>query len=254
MNKKFTIGNALIAIALLTAAFLLVSKPVYADTGTFFPAQNSDSVNYYTENNLLRDDDLVVGNPADETRVDSAVRFPLVGIPNGATIISATLTVTCETGRSDMISTVLQYDDVDDSVTFVPGTPSSFTGRTWSVSNVVWDPAGCGAGVGTELVSPDISSLIQEIVDRAGWVEGNALTIGWFEDGSTDGTFLQLDSYEVNPVSTYLSIEWEGGGPPPTPEIGGATSTIDQTQQNLSTAFYLFFIVFFGVVWLLRKH
>lgn len=41
---------------------------------------------------------------------------------------------------------------------------------------------------------------------------------------------------------------------PPDIDIGGATSTIEQTQQNLSTAFFVFFISFLGVVWLLRKH
>jgi len=40
----------------------------------------------------------------------------------------------------------------------------------------------------------------------------------------------------------------------PSTALGGATSTIEQAQQNLSTAFYIFFIVFFGTVWLLRKH
>lgn len=43
---------------------------------------------------------------------------------------------------------------------------------------------------------------------------------------------------------------------PPTPPIptGGATSTVSQTQENLSTAFYLFLLSMFGMIWLLRKH
>lgn len=40
---------------------------------------------------------------------------------------------------------------------------------------------------------------------------------------------------------------------PPIP-TGGATSTPDQTQQNLSTAFLLFFVSMFGTIWLIRKH
>jgi len=43
-------------------------------------------------------------------------------------------------------------------------------------------------------------------------------------------------------------------GPPAPVPLGGATSTIEQTQQNLGTAFAIFFACFFGMIWLLRKH
>lgn len=36
--------------------------------------------------------------------------------------------------------------------------------------------------------------------------------------------------------------------------IGGATSTIEQTQTNLAFAVYIFLISMFGMVWLMRKH
>jgi len=35
---------------------------------------------------------------------------------------------------------------------------------------------------------------------------------------------------------------------------GGATSTVEQAQTNLAFAFAFFFVSFFGVIWLLRKH
>lgn len=34
----------------------------------------------------------------------------------------------------------------------------------------------------------------------------------------------------------------------------GATSTIEQSQENLAHAVYIFFIALFGMVWLMRKH
>jgi len=42
--------------------------------------------------------------------------------------------------------------------------------------------------------------------------------------------------------------------PPPAPDLGGATSTVEQMQSNLGSAFYIFFIAFFGMVWLLSKN
>lgn len=60
---------------------------------------------------------------------------------------------------------------------------------------------------------------------------GYAATFYILDDGSTGG----------------------GGGGSATTTIA-ATSTIEQSQQNLSTAFYLFMFAFFGMIWLLRKH
>jgi len=42
--------------------------------------------------------------------------------------------------------------------------------------------------------------------------------------------------------------------PAPDVPIGGATSTIEQAQSNLAWGFWFFFLSFFGVIWLLRKH
>lgn len=50
-----------------------------------------------------------------------------------------------------------------------------------------------------------------------------------------------------------LVIDITDSGPSPAVDLGGATSTIEQAQGNLSTAFYLYFIAFFGTVWLLRR-
>lgn len=42
--------------------------------------------------------------------------------------------------------------------------------------------------------------------------------------------------------------------PPPPSGMGGATSTIEQSQTNLAYAVYMFMIAMFGMVWLMRKH
>jgi len=44
----------------------------------------------------------------------------------------------------------------------------------------------------------------------------------------------------------------EGGSSSSGP-LGGATSTVDQAQQNLGTGFFIFFFAFFGMVWLLAR-
>jgi len=42
--------------------------------------------------------------------------------------------------------------------------------------------------------------------------------------------------------------------PRPDPPSPAATSTVEQTQQNLSTAVVVFFVSMFGMIWLIRKH
>lgn len=65
-------------------------------------------------------------------------------------------------------------------------------------------------------------------------------------------------------AKTYASGTWSAAGNSMVYQftiVGGAsgggadaTSTVDQAQQNLSTAFLLFFVAMFGMIWLLRKH
>jgi len=64
-----------------------------------------------------------------------------------------------------------------------------------------------------------------------------------------NGTTWQSDYPGSLPNLTF-DIE---DAPPPLPDLGGATSTVDQMQGNLGTAFYIFFIAMFGIIWLLTK-
>jgi len=69
----------------------------------------------------------------------------------------------------------------------------------------------------------------------------------------TDDTYNGSSWSAVSGVgNVYASIVLSSAAAPAVP-IGGATSTIEQSQQNLSYALLLFFFVFFGVVWLLGK-
>jgi len=41
---------------------------------------------------------------------------------------------------------------------------------------------------------------------------------------------------------------------PVTPALGGATSTLDQAQDNFNNAVWLFLVGFIGMIWIIRKH
>lgn len=78
----------------------------------------------------------------------------------------------------------------------------------------------------------------------------------WCYDGSnTSGLFrLSTDGSSWGSPDPQMYFDFNiiaggGGGIP----IGGATSTLEQAESNLSTAFGLFFVSMFGMIWLLRK-
>jgi len=93
-------------------------------------------------------------------------------------------------------------------------------------------------------------SLNQAYSGSNGWNVGA-------HDGSTGGRVGDTGSWS----STYLNgAGWKflyelDASSPATGALGGATSTVDQSQENLTFAFFLYFVVFLGVVWLLgHKH
>lgn len=67
-------------------------------------------------------------------------------------------------------------------------------------------------------------------------------TVGtWTTSGSTVMTAI---AFEIEPV----------GVTPPPIELGGATSTVDQIQDNLFYAYVLFLLTMVIMIWIMRKH
>jgi len=73
-------------------------------------------------------------------------------------------------------------------------------------------------------------------------------------DASDDGTCTGATSTLAGCVASGYYISTLGTFTVDSGYDPAATSTLEQAQSNLSTAFYLFLIAFFGMVWLLRKH
>jgi hypothetical protein len=75
-------------------------------------------------------------------------------------------------------------------------------------------------------------------------------TLTWSADGE-----YTVDLYNDSGFSSlYATGQFCQGScaPPPPVPLGGATSTLDQAERNLSTGFFLFFVSMFGMIWLLR--
>jgi len=95
------------------------------------------------------------------------LRFDCSSLPAGATINSAVLefyVITEDDPEFDIYG-----EDVDSSAALDSGDSDNITSRTLTTEYVSWSDTGVGTGAGIE--SPDISDVIQEIVDRAGYDE-----------------------------------------------------------------------------------
>lgn len=119
----------------------------------------------------------------------AAARFLDIPIPKGANITAATLEVTTYSTTYDDFSLLIYGEDADNSAGLTTDI-DDISGRTKTSASVAWTAAAVGVGT---IVSDDIKSVIQEIVNRAGWVAGNALTILFDPDGSHTARWRSYD-------------------------------------------------------------
>lgn len=121
--------------------------------------------------------------------IGGGMRFPNILIKRGATVVSAYLTLNCRPGASaTVVRSRISAEDVDDAVVFannVVAFDARWAART--TARVAWDAIPAWTA-NVDYNSPDIAAVIQEIVNRAGWVPGNAIVIFWDDfDARTTG-------------------------------------------------------------------
>lgn len=106
------------------------------------------------------------------------MRFTAITVPQSAKIVRAYIQFTATSVQIGSVTIVLQGEDVDNAAIFT-ATTDNIKDRTLTQATVLWAPANWETiDAATEKERTiDISEIIQEIVDRAGWASGNALSI-----------------------------------------------------------------------------
>jgi hypothetical protein len=165
------------------------------------------------------------------------MRFNEIGIPQGATIVHAYVQFQVDEGSS--ITTVLNIagEAIDNAPSF--SSPRwNITDRITTTTSVNWYPDSWKkvGESGPDQRTPDISSIIQETVDRSGWSSGNALAIivtGIGErvaesyDGSSDGAPLLHIEY-------YNDISYDNNIQNPEENEENETNTEDLTYNQVT--------------------
>lgn len=134
------------------------------------------------------------------------LRFQYVGIPQGATITAAYLEF--QVDETDSVTTLVNISaQAADNAAEFSSTDYDLTSRATIPASVAWDIPPWDA-VGEVHQSPDLSPVIQAIVDRPGWVINNSQVL--VISGSGTRTAVSYD--DIPEAAPLLHVEYTIAG------------------------------------------
>ncbi len=123
------------------------------------------------------------------------MRFQNINIPQGALITRAYVQFTVDEIGSTATALSINGQNSDTALTFAT-IANNISNRPTTSASVIWTPAAWNTigESGIDQQSPELKTVIQEIVDRPGWSAGNALALIITGSGSR-----VADSYDGSP-------------------------------------------------------
>ena len=139
----------------------------------------SDDAEEFTASNgwiYLTGNDLELIHDSEDQIV--GMRFNSIPIPNGATILDARVQFTVKDATTGACSLVIRGQAADHATTFTTSR-YNISSRLLTSAAVNWTPAAWPAvgAAGPDQQTPNLSSILQEIVSRPGWQSGNSLAL-----------------------------------------------------------------------------
>lgn len=151
------------------------------------------------------------------------LRFTGIPIPQGSTIQSAYVQFTTDESQTGNTVNVRIRGEASDDAAAISTTAFDISGRTDTSASVTWSAISGWSTVpetGTNQKTPDIKTIIQEIVNRGGWASGNDILITIENNGSTSSTRRTAEPFEGgSTLAPELQITYSpssGYGGPPT--------------------------------------
>ncbi len=118
----------------------------------------------------------------------SFFRFNHVALDQGQTLSTSYLRLNYATGTQSVSGTKVTIFAIDADSASAPGNLGEATGATLTTANVDWNLPYLVDFL-TWHSSTDISSIIQEIIDRPGWTRGNSIVLFVKDNSSPTGSF-----------------------------------------------------------------
>jgi chitodextrinase len=159
------------------------------------------------------------------------MRFVGVDVPRRATILSASLQFTADETNGDAASLHIHGQAADYAAPFAAAT-GNVSARSITQASADWNPPDWKAvgAAGAAERSADVSSVLQEIVDRPGWFPGNALVLVVTGSGTRTA-----ESHEGSPTGAVrLDMIHMIDLKPPGPAAGLRATAVGETSIDLA--------------------
>ena len=170
---KTAVDNVVITINPAGGATpVTISKRVATGTDDAEQYQSGGTMYLNSTDLELVNDGTTIGNQT------VGLRFTGMTIPKGAVITSAYIQFTADEKGKSATSLVIAGQSADNPTTFTSAL-NNITSRTRTTATVSWAPASWST-IGQAAAAqktPDIKAVVQEIVNRAGWVSGNSMVM-----------------------------------------------------------------------------
>ena len=140
----------------------------------------------------------------------SGMRFALQ-VPQGASINEATVSFVAKGNTSGANTFTFRIQAANNANTFTSSN-GNLSGRNTSSSLVTWSP---GSWTDEQTyTSPDLSGLVQEVVNRSGWTSGNSLVLLVSASNSNKRAARTYDYNGNSSQAPSLSVSYSNGGNP----------------------------------------
>ncbi|MEN8928774.1 MAG: hypothetical protein ABF242_01830, partial [Flavobacteriales bacterium] len=166
-------------------SLIVLNLFVANSTDTAYVVNRSDDAKEFvldssvnTGSNLLQ-----IGSSSSKM-LKTGIRFETVNIPKGSTVVNASISFTASGTSADPLNMFIVGENADSSLTFTSQL-YDISNRPISNNKVSWnnvEPWESDSVYST----PDVTAIIQEIIDKPGWETGNPITfIMWSQDSTT---------------------------------------------------------------------
>ncbi|MFT6019864.1 MAG: hypothetical protein ACI9CQ_002667, partial [Saprospiraceae bacterium] len=202
---------------------------------------SSDDAEEDTDNgemDLISSDLELIDDESQDKEVEVGIRFKDLNIPAGATITGAYIQFTVDaTEGSDPSELEIHGQDSNNASTFTLD-DEDISDRPNTSASVDWEP-GDWEVIGDHHAAqrtPDLSDIVQEIVDRGGYTSGSALA--FFITGTGKRTAISWDKNPDQAAELFVTYEGPTFGEPTADDNcnGDVTLTFEDTQSSTGCA------------------
>jgi len=208
----------LIIVFLFLFSLQSIAQPVSVQFPVLYTADDADEV--VEDNLMVNPGDMQLDNPELEMNYDDnllrlchvvvGIRFANVTIPQGASIYNAYIQFTSKQTGSDIVNIIINGQNSNNPASFATSS-GNISARPLTSASVNWMPSGWYTTdeADADQRTPDLTSVVQEIVNRSGWVSGNALAFMVSGTGASRSAY----AYEGDPAkSAVLHVQYSPVG------------------------------------------